>query len=134
MNSIESVKLSLSIIMLGFFIYSFFPSDALAVNDDINVNKILEELLGGDKKKQSLDTVIVTNTKVLPPGNEILTPVEVRCPEGTKVTGGGYEISPPNRGIHLAESKPIDNGWRLLAATNADDVSLTVYAECGKLV
>ena len=56
---------------------SRFPLDVLAVNDDINLNKILEELLSGNKKKQSLDTVIVTNTKVLPPGADILTPVEV---------------------------------------------------------
>ena len=61
---------------------------------------------------------------------------EVSCPEGTDVTGGGYELSGvTGDDAHTLMDAPKDNGWR--ASINFDDIGedafLTVYVICGAL-
>jgi hypothetical protein len=86
-------------------------------------------------------TTTVSNTVPLNPGSDIGT-AEVSCPEGTKVTGGGYEIlggDITGRGeTQPWVDAPTDNGWKVSIVTAVlgdpgDDVSLTVYAICGAL-
>jgi hypothetical protein len=86
-------------------------------------------------------TTTVSNTVPLNPGPDIGT-AEVSCPEGTKVTGGGYEIlggDITGRGeTQPWVDAPTDNGWKVSIVTAVlgdpgDDVSLTVYAICGAL-
>ncbi|CAN5388950.1 hypothetical protein BH18THE2_BH18THE2_20570 [soil metagenome] len=68
---------------------------------------------------------------------------EVSCPEGTEVTGGGYDLRPEgNVQVHdvisTEENVPIENGWKATITVDAvsDEVTLllTVYAVCGTLV
>jgi hypothetical protein len=61
---------------------------------------------------------------------------EVSCPDGTEVTGGGYELSGvTGDDAHTLIDAPKDNGWR--ASINFDDIGedafLTVYVICGAL-
>lgn len=86
-------------------------------------------------------TRTVSKTVPLNPSGDIGI-AEVSCPEGTEVTGGGYEI----RGGDITRrgetqpwvDAPTDNGWKVSIVTAVlgdpgDDVSLTVYAICGAL-
>ncbi|CAN5585296.1 hypothetical protein BH23THE1_BH23THE1_19830 [soil metagenome] len=58
---------------------------------------------------------------------------EVQCPEGTKVTGGGWKTDPPQN-VEF-ESAPVNNGWKVSAKVHIDLIpELTVYAQCGKLI
>ena len=77
----------------------------------------------------------------LNPSGDIGT-AEVSCPEGTEVTGGGYEIRSGDitrRGeTQPWVDSPSNNGWKVSIVTAVlgdpeDDVFLTVYAICGAL-
>lgn len=68
---------------------------------------------------------------------------EVSCPQGTVVTGGGYEIvggDETMRGdTNTYVDAPTNNGWKVSIRTAVlgnpgDDISLVVYAVCGALV
>jgi hypothetical protein len=76
---------------------------------------------------EEFTTVTVSRTVRIEPGSSIGT-AEVSCPEGSEVTGGGYEGATP------LINAPTDNGWKV-SATGApqDDIFLTVYAVCGAL-
>jgi hypothetical protein len=59
----------------------------------------------------------------------------VSCPEGTEVTGGGYELREVNADTHTLMDAPNDNGWKVSIKTGHinEDGFLTVYAICGAL-
>jgi hypothetical protein len=88
-------------------------------------------------------TATVSNTVRVEPGFRIGT-AEVSCPSGTKVTGGGYELSgatiPAGAGVEVEANPwvdaPTDNGWKVSVklvevGDRSDDVFLTIYAVCG---
>jgi hypothetical protein len=64
------------------------------------------------------------------------------CADDEAVTGGGYIVSPQNsvaQFIVNGNTRHIDgagdhNGWRVQVFSSIDDVSLTAFAECAKLV
>ena len=63
---------------------------------------------------------------------------EVSCPEGTEVTGGGYELReviPGDSTSFPQINAPTDNGWKVSVRAGGlqGDVFLTVYAVCGAL-
>jgi hypothetical protein len=76
-------------------------------------------------------TTIVSNTV---PIDAVMSAIaEVSCPEGTEVTGGGYDI--PSDAIVTRIDAPTDNGWKVSVSTGGPPgISLTVYAVCGTLV
>jgi hypothetical protein len=74
---------------------------------------------------EDFTTATVSRTVRIEPGSSIGT-AEVSCPEGTEVTGGGYEGATP------LINAPTDNGWKV-SATGASQDLLTVYAVCGAL-
>lgn len=87
-------------------------------------------------------TTIVSNTARMEYPESRAT-AEVSCPDGTEVTGGGYDLrSESNVEVHqilnTPENLPTENGWRTTVQVNAvsDEVTLllTVYAVCGTLV
>lgn len=90
---------------------------------------------------RELSTTIVSNTVPVPPdipGGRLAT-TEVSCPDGTVVTGGGYEVQGVFEGISDGWTwlnAPTNNGWRTAIDVGAteDDATLTVYAICGSLV
>lgn len=84
---------------------------------------------------KSFDTITVSKTLHVPEYSEKDTiTAEVQCPEGTKVTGGGFTSNPMR---HSAlESIPSGNGWKVIISIDpfGPAVTLTVYAVCGELV
>ena len=80
--------------------------------------------------KQEFETIQVSNTTQI--AHFADTTVEVECPEGTDVTGGGFEV--PNSNIDAKDSAPTENGWKATFSNLDDTNPVTVYAECGRLV
>jgi hypothetical protein len=97
-----------------------------------------------NNQNQEFATTIVSNTVPLDACCQgDIGIAEVSCPEGTEVTGGGYEIlggDITGRGeTQPWADAPTDNGWKVAIVTAVlgeigDDTSLTVYAVCGALV
>jgi hypothetical protein len=90
---------------------------------------------------QEFTTTTVSSTTQMPYPTSRAT-AEVSCPEGTDVTGGGYELRSEtgvevHQVLNTPEDRPTENGWRTTAQVNAisDEVTLllTVYAVCGSL-
>ena len=84
---------------------------------------------------EDFTTATVSKTVRIEPGTSIGT-AEVTCPEGTEVTGGGYELREVIPGASFPQiNAPTDNGWKVSfrAGGLQDDVFLTVYAVCGAL-
>jgi hypothetical protein len=85
---------------------------------------------------EDFDTATFSRTVRLEPGSRIGT-AEVSCPGGTKVTGGGYELSGGVNSIvsHPLMDAPKDNGWKVSINLDnvGEDVFLTVYVICGTL-
>jgi hypothetical protein len=83
---------------------------------------------------EDFDTATFSRTVRLEPGSGTGT-AEVSCPEGTDVTGGGYELSGVTGETHPLMDAPKDNGWK--ASINFDNIGeddfLTVYVICGAL-
>jgi hypothetical protein len=95
-----------------------------------------------NKQNQEFTTATVSNTVPLDCCAGDIGIAEVSCPEGTLVTGGGYEIlggDITGRGeTQPWVDAPTDNGWKVAIVTAVlgeigDDTSLTVYAICGAL-
>ncbi len=77
-----------------------------------------------------LHTQIVHNAATVAVGSTV--PVTVGCPSGTKVTGGGFKVT-PNGYTFLVGSTPGALGWGMatrLGAGAGTSISETVYALC----
>jgi hypothetical protein len=81
---------------------------------------------------RDFDTATFSRIVRLEPGSSIGT-AEITCPEGTEVTGGGYELRGVNIGTRPLMDAPKDNGWKvsLNLGDAGEDTFLTVYAICG---
>jgi hypothetical protein len=88
------------------------------------------------------DTITVSETLVIPSGLGTRIPtVAVSCPEGTEVTGGGFDFNPkPENRDELPEflkSAPTNNGWEVAFEGNRINTfpsEVIVYAECGRIL
>jgi hypothetical protein len=79
------------------------------------------------------DTATFSRTVRLEPGTGTGT-AEVSCPEGTEVTGGGYELSGVTGETQPLVDAPNDNGWKVsINFVSQEDAFLTVYVICGAL-
>jgi hypothetical protein len=94
----------------------------------------------GETPTSDLEFVTTTVSDTVP--FESSATAEVSCPEGTEVTGGGYELRPEDnvqvhQNIITNENAPTENGWKVTLAvdTSSPEVTLllTVYAVCGAL-
>lgn len=77
-----------------------------------------------------LHTQIVHNAATVAVGSTV--PVTVGCPSGTKVTGGGFKVT-PNGYTFLVGSTPGSLGWGMatrLGAGAGSSITETVYALC----
>jgi hypothetical protein len=91
---------------------------------------------GTPTPNEDFDTATFSRTVRLEPGSGTGT-AEVSCPEGTDVTGGGYELRGVSFGTDTLTDAPKDNGWRASININSivsEDAFLTVYVICGALV
>jgi hypothetical protein len=98
----------------------------------------------GDTGEQgtSKDLEIITVSKTIPYQydpeiNNNKGDIIVTCPEDTKVSGGGYDKTRNTNGFDIIEDKPLNNGWKVsfvLLFGGEGPESLTVYAQCAKLV
>ena len=83
---------------------------------------------------EDFDTATFSRIFRLEPGSGTGT-AEVSCPEGTDVTGGGYELGGVTGETHPLMDAPKDNGWK--ASINFDNIEedafLVVYVICGAL-
>jgi hypothetical protein len=87
------------------------------------------------------DTITVSETLIIPsnPGVTIQT-VAVACPEGTEITGGGFDFNPKSENQELPvflKSAPTNNGWEIAFEgnrINAFPSEAIVSAECGRIL
>jgi hypothetical protein len=96
----------------------------------------------GEPPTSSEDFATVTVSNTVRMEDTSRGTAEVSCPEGTEITGGGYNLRPEgNRQVHrfvsAEENMPTDNGWRATVMVDAvsPEISLllTVHAVCGAL-
>ena len=66
------------------------------------------------------------------------TTLEVTCPNGKRVLGGGYDSTPVNSALHTIASFPASAfSWRVivrLSDANAATISWRVYAVCATVL
>jgi hypothetical protein len=103
---------------------------ALCLSKKLNVK-------GGPRRAKALSKVkTVTKQLVLPPQSTDngVAQIDVACPGGTKVTGGGAEFAPNtplSTNIELFESGPRGNGWHArLNSGEATSQAVAVTALC----
>lgn len=97
---------------------------------------------GNPPLPQAFTTTIVSDSTQI---QSARTTLEVSCPEGTEVTGGGHDLIPIGDQIYGAgdflfeENEPTENGWKVSVLSGVirggePFALLTVYAVCGTLV
>ena len=70
----------------------------------------------------------ITNQASWSGGNQARS-ISVACPDGSVVTGGGFNLDSGNNSWDVTSSRPSGNGW-MVEATGANDTTVTIYAIC----
>jgi hypothetical protein len=101
----------------------------LTDNQLTEVLKYLKGIIDDKNGDKTFETITVSNIIVQ---QQPETTGSANCPDGTEVTGGGFNYMGPPASVR--ESKPVDNGWQVEVLSDFLNSEFTVYAQCGKLV